>query len=139
MNPLLFTALLASSQPQVDCSLLTPAQAHGLPCAVRQVTAPPLLPEGCWPAPDPYAEPDRAALCSLLSSPPPPPVPTYVLGGRYVHAYPSQRLLVTELRLEESGHVSVGGRWLTHSSPELVGTRYWFTAGQEPFFPVEPQ
>lgn len=142
--PLFALALAAQTpQPSVDCSLLTPQQALGLPCApaspaadthVVPVAAPPLvagLPADCDPVPNPYAEPARAARCAAwtMAQQPPPPLPTYEVGARYRGPYPHHLIVVLAITRSVEGVPVVTVQTLENPmQPEQVGEVFAFRA-----------
>jgi hypothetical protein len=93
-------AAQATARPGVDCSLLTPQQAAGLPCSTPPKPSPTepddTRPAFCDPRPNPYARPDLAAICYAwdVTHQPKPPLPTYVVDAVYTDAYHSEQIYI---------------------------------------------
>ncbi len=131
MISLILAAQLVTSQPSVDCSLLTPQQAQGLPCAARPVAPPPTPADDCNPSLiNPYADPDRAARCAKLPLPA-PAEPLFLVGHVYAYGYMSVRAVILGLTRDLDGVQVITYRWVdgvqdgisTQRTPQTPGGR----------------
>lgn len=138
-------AYAQSATPGVDCSLLTPTQAQGLPCAVppqgMRVDTPPapapvlsgaFVPSAatCDPRPNPYAESAKAAACSAwdLEQRPRPALPAYEVGATYLHPYQAIRMAVLGIGSSLEGVPVVTAQFT--GGTDLVGTVFAFKVNE---------
>lgn len=101
MTALLLVAQLATSTPGVDCSLLTPQQAQGLPCAVAPRTTVALP-----PAPQPPPEPTQ------------PVVVGFRPGATYQRDATGVRIHISGLGALKNGIAVVSAECLTESAQD---------------------
>lgn len=130
-----------TSRPGVDCSLLTRTQATGLHCATAPkpddvyigplVDGAELVPAAwdCTPKPNPYVEVARAVRCAAWqrSQMAAPPLPTFTVGGSYVHPYPHIRMVVLAVSLSLDGVPVVTAQF---TGGEMTGQVFAFRADQ---------
>ena len=121
MIAFLLAAQLVSSQPGVDCSLLTPQQAQGLPCAIppKPAAPPPTQLDPDCQNLNPYADPDTAAECSGRPLPP-TATPQFLVGHVYSYGYDQQRAIVLGIAQDLDGVQVVTFRWLPESHNDGV-------------------
>lgn len=129
MTALLLAAQLATATPGVDCSLLTPQQAQGLPCAIAprtSVALPPAPPEptqfdvDCQSL-NPYAggDPEKAAECARRPLPG-ASTPVFLIGHVYAYGYLSLKARVLGVAQDTQGVQVVTFEWLPESYNEGV-------------------
>jgi hypothetical protein len=130
MTALFLAAQLVTATPGVDCSLLTPLQARGLPCAAPVPAAPPVTAPVCDPRPNPYTEPVRAAACTAWERDhtPRPALPTFEVGRTYRDGYDTRRMVVLAVSLSLEGVPVVTGQYV--QPVEWLGLVFSFRVDQ---------
>jgi hypothetical protein len=124
-------ATAQSARPGVDCSLLTPQQAQGLPCANAPRPAPAIvealpphvptqLDADCRDL-NPYAggDPEKAAECARRPLPG-SSTPAFIIGAVYAYGYSSQTAVVLGVTTARDGVQVVTFEWLPESLNEGV-------------------
>jgi hypothetical protein len=123
MIAFLLAAQLAST-PTVDCSLLTPQQAQGLPCAnpaAPPAAMPTQLDPDCQNL-NPYAsggDAEKAAECARRPLPG-ASTPSFLVGHLYAYGYSSQKARVLGISQDSQGVQVVTFEWLPESHNDGV-------------------
>lgn len=142
MIALLLVAQLTTATPGVDCSLLTPQQAQGLPCAVAAPppaqSAPTQLDADCQDL-NPYLDGEKAAECARRPLPG-ASTPVFLVGHVYAYGYLTQKARVLGISQDSQGMQVVTFEWLPESlndgvtamrtPPSAGGRSVWFYVGK---------